>query len=484
MSQACLSLLGPGPPDVLSVEVTNVCNLTCTMCARSLSAVNMGKARGQLPDDAWARVVEIAPRIATISLNGLSENLLHPRFLDLVQEIDETGAGIVFSTNGSLISPEVAARIASFRGIRTLNVSIDSADPEEYRRIRGGALDRVREGLGNLAAATKGSLHVTGSAVVMKVGRRGLPLLPAFLKSVGVKNLVLQAAVDPERKSPGHELPDDAHEVLAEVQGEIERLGMDLLVVPYLAARVRAPRIKPAATPLEESRPVGPGLTKMCTSPWDHVAVDWQGRVFPCCNSPSWQNLVPEDELVLGNLSQQSFREIWHGAKSRRFREGLLEGRLPPVCRICPVVDEGIHPFVRVAAELVPERFARIGSGVRVALRNRGTETWTPHTRLKVAPTRPRDRGSILGTPRWLSWNRASGMRENQVPPGQVATFDIPLQSAAAGSSDVFQALAEGLCWLPNTEFEVTAQRRRPAFWPFGRVRYEVRPVEDLGPGA
>ncbi len=484
MSQARLILLAPAPPDVLSVEVTNVCNLTCTMCARSLSAVNMGKSRGLLPERAWEEVVKIAPRIATISLNGLSENLLHPRFLDLVREIDETGAGIVFSTNGTLITPEVAARIAGFRGIRTLNISIDSADPEEYRHIRGGALERVREGMENLVAATRGSLHVTASAVVMKVGRRGLPLLPAFLKSAGVENLVLQAAVDPERNSPDHELPPDAPEAIAEVQREIARLGMNVLVVPYLEARLRGAERTPAAPPRDEAQdPPAPGRTKVCTAPWEHIAVDWQGRVFPCCSSPSWQNLVPEDELVLGNLSHQSFSEIWHGPKSRRFRQGLLEGRLPPVCRLCPLVAEGVHPFVRVAAELVFEGARPTSSGVRIVVRNTGTDVWTADTRLKVAPTRPRDRASALHTRHWPSWHRASTMREVRVSPGQLATFDVPLAPSRPGSTERFQVLAEGLCWLPNTEFEVRALRPVLPFWPEGPTRYAIGPLEDQAPG-
>ena len=165
MSQGpCLSLLAPGPPEVIAVEVTNVCNLTCTMCPRSLAGVNLGEPRAFLPARVWAEVVRIAPRIGTITLNGLSENLLHPRFLDLVEEIEESGARVVFSTNGTLIDPEVAARIGRLRRLHAINVSIDSADTEEYRRIRGGPLGRARAGIQNLVAATNGPAHIAASA--------------------------------------------------------------------------------------------------------------------------------------------------------------------------------------------------------------------------------------------------------------------------------------------------------------------------------
>jgi MoaA/NifB/PqqE/SkfB family radical SAM enzyme len=463
-----LSLLAPGLPNVVSVELTNSCNLECPMCPRSLSGVNVGEPKSLLPESAWNHLLEVALPIGHVNLNGLSENFLHPRFLDLVEQLGQLGVATSFSTNGTLVTPKVAARIAGLRTIETINVSIDSADPEEYRRIRGGDLNRVRQGLVNLVAATQGSVRITASAVVMKMGRRGLPMLPAFLCEVGIRNLVLQAVVDPENTSSDQELPEDATAVVAEIKREGARLGVEVLAVPYLEDRMgNSPVVLPAAAG-DAPR------TKMCTSPWEHIAIDYQGRVFPCCNSPSWQNLVGVENAVMGDISTSSFQEVWAGPTFRKFRKGLLSGELPALCRICPVVAEGAHPFSQVRAELVLDACRSTRTGVKLVARNVGQRAWTAESPVMVAPARPRDRASGLATPRWRSWNRVAAMSETRVEVGQVATFDLPLARWRTGRREIFQLLVEGLCWLPNTEFAVVPVGRWVTAWPLLRRKFRV----------
>jgi MoaA/NifB/PqqE/SkfB family radical SAM enzyme len=465
------SLLAPGLPNVVSVELTNSCNLECPMCPRSLSGVNVGEPNALLPERAWNHLIEVALPIGHVNLNGLSENFLHPRFLDLVEQVGKLGVSTSFSTNGTLVTPKAAARIAELRTIDTINISIDSADPEEYRRIRGGDLNRVRQGLVNLVAATQGSVRITASAVVMKMGRRGLPMLPAFLCEIGIRNLVLQAVVDPENTSSDQELPEDAAAVVAEIKREGTRLGVEVLAVPYLEERMgNSPVVLPAAAG-DAPR------TKMCTSPWEHIAIDYQGRVFPCCNSPSWQNLVGVENAVMGDISKSSFQEVWAGPTFRKFREGLLSGELPALCRICPVVAEGAHPFSQVRAELVLDACRSTRTGVKLVARNVGQRAWTAESPVMVAPARPRDRASGLATPRWHSWNRVAAMSETRVEVGQVATFDLPLARWRTGRREIFQLLMEGVCWLPNTEFEVVPVGRWVTAWPLLRRKFRVEPA-------
>ena len=476
------ALLKPGLPNVISVELTNACNLVCPMCPRNLAGINGGSTKGLLPEAAWRAIMAVAARIGLVNLNGLSENFLHPHFLDLVEELQAQGARATFSTNGTLITPRIAARLADLRGLDTVNVSLDSADPEEYRLIRGGDLERVRTGLRHFVEATRGSLRITVSAVVMRLSQRGVPLLPAFLADVGVKNLVLQTVVDPSGTSADQQLPENAAQIVAAVAREGARLGINVLAVPFLEARLRGetPNVrKPQGPELPEGTP----LSKVCTSPWEHVAVDWQGNLFPCCNSPSWQDQVTADDVVMGTLGPRSFEEVWSGSKMQEFRRGLLTGQLPRVCEMCPVVGEGVHPFVRVGAQILMEESRSLRSGVRIVAKNTGTETWTAATGLRIAPSRPRDRDSGLKTSRWVSWHRAAHMNEVTVAPGGKATFDVPLAVWRTSRMEIFQLVAEGLCWVPNTEVAVVPTRRWIAAWPPGRWRFEVRPAPaTIGP--
>jgi radical SAM protein with 4Fe4S-binding SPASM domain len=474
-----LSLLNPGLPQVLSVEVTSSCNLTCVMCPRTLGSVHASEPRDVISETAWERVVEVVPRLGHLNLNGLSENFLHPRFLELIEELDQSGVKVSFSTNATLLSPEIAARIAKSSAIEFINVSIDSADPEEYRNIRGGDLERVRRGLANLAAAAKGSLRITASAVVMKLSRRGLLLLPAFLHEAGVHNLVLQAVVDVKKVSADQQLPEDVEGLLAYVRQECKRLGMSLLVVPYLAKRVRAmsgdAAVEQPPSSAREGNPLN-AHTKMCTAPWDHVAVDQRGRVFPCCSSPSWEHFFGADKVVMGSIGQMSFEEIWRGAAFRRLRAGLLSGELPDVCRACPIVEEGPHPFVELRAELLLGSSSCSSNFLHLLVRNVGLRPWTRDAPLLIAPSRPRDRSSALATPSWLSLHRAARMLEEKVEVGEVGSFALPLTSGAA-QRETFQLLVEDVCWLPNTEFAVVAASPRSTS-SSSVARWRIEPLD------
>jgi radical SAM protein with 4Fe4S-binding SPASM domain len=52
------------------------------------------------------------------------------------------------------------------------------------------------------------------------------------------------------------------------------------------------------------------------------VKVQADGNVYPCCMGGG-------DQLVLGNLNQKSFEEIWNGPESQDLRRGMLTQDLP-----------------------------------------------------------------------------------------------------------------------------------------------------------
>jgi hypothetical protein len=95
---------------------------------------------------------------------------------------------------------------------------------------------------------------------------------------------------------------------------------------------------------------------------------------------------------------------------------------------------------------------------VTVRVRNDGTHAWTPIDMVRVGTAAPRDWGSPLAHPAWLSDNRTGTFLENRVDPGGTATFTFPIsvpsRTAVTGE---FQLVVDGTCWLPNTQFSVTA---------------------------
>lgn len=96
---------------------------------------------------------------------------------------------------------------------------------------------------------------------------------------------------------------------------------------------------------------------------------------------------------------------------------------------------------------------------VWVEMKNTGTATWlnSGSNAIKLGTVRKRDRGSVLYSSSWLSNNRLATMQQTQVLPGEVAHFDFTV-TAGAGKGTIkeyFGLVAEGITWLPETEFSL-----------------------------
>jgi MoaA/NifB/PqqE/SkfB family radical SAM enzyme len=447
-------LLTPDFPQVLSVEVTTRCNLKCKMCALVTGGTRSSHQPGHIEAASWDRILEAARDVAHINVNGWGENFSNPRFISLMEDLDRLGTPTNFSTNGTYLTEENVAKLATLRHLRSINVSIDSPDPETYHAIRGGSLERVLWGLRNLVAGLPRSERITVSSVVMRSNVLTLVAFPALLASIGVRNYVLQGFVDTELRIPDESLdPDPAvQEAVATVRASCSELGINLLLNPYLGHHLARrdqeiwsehPAAMDGAQEAEEA--VG---TKQCASPWDHVFVNKDGQVIPCCNAPVWEESSSDGQSIMGDLSSQSFAEIWRGEKFRRFRRDLLEGPPPSICRTCTVTSTGTHFFRLFATEMeAPPLWVR-PDRVELAFRNTGIRTWTRETGLRIGTSAPRDRPSSWHHPEWLSPYRIAGISEEVVKPGEVAHFEFPVSASEGEADETFVLLVEGVWWL------------------------------------
>src|SRR5262245_42521314 len=107
------------------IEITTRCNLRCVYCP----SPNQPKLRNQEPMDMDAMIFSRALRWAValndrrddergeLSLTGIGEALLHPQFVEFLAIARHVlpANPIVFSTNGLLLTDELAAKIAPYR---------------------------------------------------------------------------------------------------------------------------------------------------------------------------------------------------------------------------------------------------------------------------------------------------------------------------------------------------------------------------------
>jgi radical SAM protein with 4Fe4S-binding SPASM domain len=68
-----------------------------------------------------------------------------------------------------------------------------------------------------------------------------------------------------------------------------------------------------------------------CYAPWTHSLIDFNGNVYVCC-------MTRERIPALGNVRDQSFKEIWEGAAYRGIRLKMH----PPALAACRRCDDFI----------------------------------------------------------------------------------------------------------------------------------------------
>ncbi|MCP3753113.1 GTP 3',8-cyclase MoaA [Pseudomonas sp. SBB6] len=137
----------------LRVSLTAACNYACTYCVPD--GKRLVAAQDELSAEAMARGVAYlveAAGIERVRVTG-GEPLVSPKLETFLASIATLGLDeISLTTNGQLLARKLPLLHAA--GIRRLNVSLDTLDPDAFRRIaRGGDLATVLDGMSQASAA-------------------------------------------------------------------------------------------------------------------------------------------------------------------------------------------------------------------------------------------------------------------------------------------------------------------------------------------
>ncbi|PLW99450.1 MAG: radical SAM protein [Marinilabiliales bacterium] len=132
----------------LRISVTDRCNLRCTYCMPECGVEAMSHDKVIR----FEEIVEVVKAAVSIGISKFritgGEPLVRKGIVSLVKMINEIPGvkELVMTTNGILL--EKYAEELAAAGMGRVNVSLDTIDPEEYRKItRVGSLDQVFKGL-------------------------------------------------------------------------------------------------------------------------------------------------------------------------------------------------------------------------------------------------------------------------------------------------------------------------------------------------
>ncbi|PZR94674.1 MAG: radical SAM protein [Candidatus Nephthysia bennettiae] len=316
--------MGPVPKEVY-IEPTNRCNELCLTCPRTFF---QREPEADLDQERFLRLLDQFPGVERIVLHGVGEPLLARDLPAMVAEANRRGARVLFNTNALALHRRLAEQLVD-AGLDELRVSMDAADRETYRAIRGvdgyaKAMRRTEEFCAYLRG--RGAERPRVSMFFMAL-RENLDQLPAVIEkagALGVGTVVLQRlvyfdaglAVAGQSVMGGH-----AEDVFRRCEEAAERAGVELV-----GTGRRGP--EGSLQPVASERP-----WSGCTRPWRSTYVTANGNVLPCCIAP----FATEDYegLILGNAFERPISEIWSGPQYEAFRAAHASENPPEPCRHC-----------------------------------------------------------------------------------------------------------------------------------------------------
>jgi len=331
-------------PENLTVSIAGRCNLSCFMCGHSIVKelpvkIDVQKLEPFLKDASNLVITGGEPLWIKGDVNRQAGEIL--------ETVEDKFPALRLSafTNGVYLPDSLAERV--IKQFHLLSFSIDSLDPAVYKKIRGkDLLPQVLMNLEKLLELKRKNslgindeplLHV--NAILAKSTADTLPALAEYLSKRDVQclNLVELRNV----------LSDDYRELLAgdthanttgkrKEAADMESAIADEIVTPDELGEERINRITGDLLKIfqntdlvifdrtgvfgKKDNPVKTANNgnRTCPLPWINAEIHSNGNVYTCC----------ANGIILGNVNENCFDEIWNGEKAVSLREAFLAGEM------------------------------------------------------------------------------------------------------------------------------------------------------------
>lgn len=281
-----------GRPMTISIEPTTACNLRCPECPSGLRSFT--RDTGNMKEDFFRKLIDDMHRqLLWLIFYFQGEPFINPKFLEMVRYAHKRGIYTITSTNGHFLNPENARKTVE-SGLDRILISIDGSTQEVYEQYRKeGHLETVLDGARNLVQAKKeassNTPHIIFQMLVVKPNEHQIDEVKKLAKEIGVDEVKLKTAQVYDYKN-----------------------GNDLIPTNEKYSRY--------AKDSSGEWKIKNKLLNQCWKLWHACVITWDGMVVPCC-------FDKDASHKMGDLKQQSFKEIWKGITYNAFRNQLSQGR-------------------------------------------------------------------------------------------------------------------------------------------------------------
>ncbi len=304
-------------------NLTDRCNLACSHCY-SRSGPGRDTSKELSTPEALALIDDFSAMGIPLILFSGGEPLLREDIWVLARHAREKGIKMALSTNGTLITSDIARRIRE-SGIEYAGISLDGATPATHDRFRNspGAFERSIAAFSHCCeAGVRCGVRIT----LTKENYRELGALVDLAKTIGACRFCLYWLVPTGRGMDaydqlqlGQDAVTDALDLLYRKARETGAGVMEFLTVdsPQDCVHLLRSMERDQSPDLCDAQSLIASSNGGCSA-GDRVAnIDPQGNVYPC-------QFARSPEFCIGNVREKPFPKLWADASNpvlARFRE-------------------------------------------------------------------------------------------------------------------------------------------------------------------
>jgi radical SAM protein with 4Fe4S-binding SPASM domain len=334
-------------PRLLTFMMTYRCNLRCTMCWQwgeqgLFHAMPREHELEQLDLETLRSVIDDVAEEGTGVFVWGGEPFLHRDILPFVEHVKSKNLYCSINTNGTYL-PRDAARLVEL-GVDAVMVSVDGP-AAVHDSIRGmqGSFRKIADGVRAIREARGGDGRRPEIIVNTTVspGNQGVLLeTRETVEEMGADRMILsQLWFTTEQIGRANEAyfreKFSAHAsswkgFVMDVSGlDAALIGDQMREMSRRNGSLKLrflPDLHPGQIRDYYARPEESFGRSRCFVPWLESEILPNGDVTPCSDRP---------DLILGNVKQQRFREIWNNEAYQAFRRAMKEDGLFPYCSRC-----------------------------------------------------------------------------------------------------------------------------------------------------
>lgn len=278
-------------PLVVAVEASAKCNLRCRMCFQSnMDQQEQQQNRGIMSWEIYQKFLKELDnhKLYSVVFASRGEPLLNPNIDRMIAEAKKRGVlEVKLNTNATLLTEDMSRRLLN-SGLDLLVFSVDSIEPENYKKIRGIDLGVVLENINRFLKIRKNEfpkskIKVRVAMVLCK------DVCDSFEKEIDKACDYWLSRVD---------------ELSVKTENNFSEIYDDNTTIEYL---------------------------QTCNLLWERVYLWHDGRINPC-------DIDHLSTLCLGSICDgDTISEVWNGKKLEMLRSEHLTGRcsMSNVCSKC-----------------------------------------------------------------------------------------------------------------------------------------------------